>query len=412
MRMQGWGDSSGCGAGRCPRTLNPPGALTQLGRWSKPTQPSWGPQTPSHRASGLHLAPLLAGSKGRAGGAAEAQAEPRTGQRAWRGRWVDSRALTAGRQGGATRRPRPGKQSPGRSSWAPGGALPPRGGQAGSWEGRKPSWLPATLQPHNGVILPGHRMPFVGQRPAAQPRGRQWREGAGGAGAASQGPLLLLHRRVQGPQSRPPAPGGPRSSQLYTSGHTGRLPRRLWLRTLRAHCLLRGGWRTRWQPCLPLGTWRPCCPRGAQAASLLSQDSSRRAGVPLPRLTRQTDPAAAPCPRLPRTPHPRAHVGPDCSLYLKPNLLWDRAGGEGGPSPSHPTLPEKVHARGNPASWGLGEEEGTLRGHRGKWRLQVARLWGGRWGVPSYLAWLGRLPSARGVVFTIRTQTASAEAWF
>ena len=44
---------------------------------------SWGPQTPGHRPSGLHLAPLLAGSEGRAGGAAEAQAEPRTGQRAW-----------------------------------------------------------------------------------------------------------------------------------------------------------------------------------------------------------------------------------------------------------------------------------------------------------------------------------------
>lgn len=130
MRMQGWGDSSGCGAGRCPRTLNPPGALTQPGPWSKPTQPSWGPQTPGHRASGLHLAPLLAGSEGRAGGAAEAQAEPRTGQRAWRGRWVDSRALTAGRRG----EPR---GAPGPESRALAGAAGPQVGLCPQEEGKQ-----------------------------------------------------------------------------------------------------------------------------------------------------------------------------------------------------------------------------------------------------------------------------------
>lgn len=61
---------------------------------------------------------------------------------------------------------------------------------------------------------------------------------------------------------------------------------------------------------------------------------------------------------------------------------------------------------------GLSEEEETPGVHTAEWRLQDARLWSGRWGIPSHLAWLGCLPSTRGVVFTIRTQTASAEAWF
>lgn len=68
------------------------------------------------------------------------------------------------------------------------GALPPRGRRAGSWEGRKPQWLPATLQPHNGVILPGHRMPFVGQRPAARPQGRQLQGGGGRGGCVTGAP--------------------------------------------------------------------------------------------------------------------------------------------------------------------------------------------------------------------------------
>ena len=72
----------------------------------------------------------------------------------------------------------------------------------------------------------------------------------------------------------------------------------------------------------------------------------------------QADPAAARCPRLPRTPHPRAHAGPNCSFHLKPNLPWDRVGGEGSiPIPPHP-------ARKGPCSWEP-SQVGARRGRGG-----------------------------------------------
>ena len=104
--------------------------------------------------------------------------------------------------------------SPGSRAWAgldePRVGARPQSGCAGSTEGRKPSWPPATLQPHNGVILPGHRMPFVARQPAVQPRAGGGSEAAGGC-ITRPSALLLSGRQVGGPQSLPPR--GLRSNQ-------------------------------------------------------------------------------------------------------------------------------------------------------------------------------------------------------
>lgn len=279
-----------------PGTLNPPGALTRPGCWSKPTQPAWGPQTPGHRPSGLHLTPLPASSRGPARATAEAQPEPRTGQWAWRGRRADSGALTAGRERGEPRGV-PGRESRALEGAAGPqvGALPPRGERAGSWEGRKPSWLPATLQPHNGVILPGHRMPFVGQRPAAQPQGRQW---GWGAGAASQGPLALLgpHRRVLAPHPRRPE-GQP---AVHIRLHRPAAPAAL---AAHAACTLPASrrLRARWQPCPPQARGNPAPMRGPGSLPPLPGLLRKGRGPPA-----QADPATGPAAAsrcLPRTPN-------------------------------------------------------------------------------------------------------------
>lgn len=185
-----------------PGTLNPPGALTRPGRWSKPTQPAWGPQTPGHRPSGLHLTPLPASSRGPARATAEAQPEPRTGQWTWRGRRADSGALTAGReQGGATRRPRPGKQGPGRSSWAPGGGSAPQRG-ASRKLGRKeavvaPGHPPATQRGHSS----GAQNAFC--RPAASGPAPGPAVGVGRGGRVT-GPLGPLGPAQASPGPLPP----------------------------------------------------------------------------------------------------------------------------------------------------------------------------------------------------------------
>lgn len=104
--------------------------------------------------------------------------------------------------------------SPGSRAWTgldePRVGARPHSGCAGSTEGRKPSWPPATLQPHNGVILPGHRMPFVAHQPAAQPRAGGGSEGAGGYITQPSAPLRS-GRQVGRPQSL--LPRGLRSSQ-------------------------------------------------------------------------------------------------------------------------------------------------------------------------------------------------------
>lgn len=104
--------------------------------------------------------------------------------------------------------------SPGSRAWTgldePRVGARPQSGCAGSTEGRKASWPPATLQPHNGVILPGHRMPFVAHQPAAQPRAGSGSEGAGGYITRPSAPLRS-GRQAGHPQSLPP--GGLRSNR-------------------------------------------------------------------------------------------------------------------------------------------------------------------------------------------------------
>lgn len=103
-------------------------------------------------------------------------------------------------------------------------------------EGRGPSWLLAALQPHNGVILPGHRMSFVAHQPTAQP-------GSGGTGATAQPSAPRVPgRQVGGPESPPQEGYGcPPRLHAHATAHSQRWDRRrdFYMSAWKPHCLFR-----------------------------------------------------------------------------------------------------------------------------------------------------------------------------